>query len=135
MTWCRAVTWVLLFVLTGCASSRVVLLDTGQRHPLRHVPPTWDRSVTVDASTFEQSLARLVLDVPLSLRAPAETGLVRTSTRGTTLDTTWRATLRRDYGRWCQAHEAPRDCLSLLDGGLGFSPTDKLMVVHVSPAP
>jgi hypothetical protein len=121
----RAVSVVLLLVL-GCASPRVIRLDTGEGRPLEYVPPTWDRSVGVDKRDFEHALARLVLEVPMSLR-PSEAGLlVRASTYGATLDSTWHGVLRNHYGRWCRAHEAVGDCLSLLEDGLHFSPTDKL---------
>ncbi len=115
--------WALLLVplLVGCASTRVVRLDTGEGRPLEYVPSTSDRSVAVSEDDFEESLARLVLDMPLSLR-PADAGrLVRTSTRGATTDKVLQAALHRSYGHWCQAHESPGDCLSLLEDGLGFT--------------
>jgi hypothetical protein len=87
---------------------------------MEYVPPTTDRSITVGRDDFEQSLARLVLDLPLSLR-PADAGwLVRASAQGATTDRVLQGALRRGYGRWCRAHEAPGDCLSLLEDGLGF---------------
>ncbi|HZI09340.1 MAG TPA: Tox-REase-5 domain-containing protein [Myxococcus sp.] len=77
---------------------------------------------------FEAALARLVLELPLSLR-PAEAGwLVRASSQGRTMDAVMQGALRRDYGRWCEAHEAPGDCLSLLENGLGLDAGDRLKV-------
>jgi hypothetical protein len=106
----------------------VVLLNTGAGRPLKYESPTADRSVQVSADEFEEALQRLVLEVPLSLR-PAQAGrLVRASSHGATLDTVWRSALHRDYGRWCGAHHAPSDCLSLLEDGLGLTATDKLTV-------
>ncbi|WP_240359368.1 hypothetical protein [Pyxidicoccus trucidator] len=75
---------------------------------------------------FKESLARLVLDVPLSIRAPAAGWLVRASTHGATMDKVLQGGLRKSYGRWCLAHEGPGDCLSLLEDGLGFTSEDKL---------
>jgi hypothetical protein len=90
------------------------------------LPPTTDRSITVGRDDFEQSLARLVLDLPLSLR-PADAGwLVRASTPGATTDRVLQGALRRSYGRWCRAHEGPGDCLSLLEDGLGFDGKKRL---------
>ncbi|MFP2928203.1 hypothetical protein ACLESO_23995 [Pyxidicoccus sp. 3LG] len=124
----RAWSWALMLLLAGCASSRVVRLDTGQGAPQEYVPPTSDRSVEVDEDDFEEALGRLALEVPLSLR-PAEAGwLVRASTHGSAMDGALRSALRGDYGRWCHAHEGPGDCLSLLEDGLGFSTTDKLQL-------
>lgn len=127
MTMRWAVPLLLLF-LGGCASTRVVRLDTGEGRPLVYVPPTWDEQVEVGRDAFEDALTRLVLEVPLSLR-PAQAGrLVRASAVGPTLDRAWSLALRKDYGRWCQSHEAPVDCLSLLEEGLGFSEMDRLAV-------
>jgi hypothetical protein len=128
MTWRRAVAWVLLVALTGCASSRVVRLGMGEGRSLEYAPPSWDRSIRVEAEDFEEALARLVLHVPLTLRPVQGWELVRASSTGATLDRTWQFTLRKDYGRWCRAHEAPGDCLSLLEDGLGLSPMDRLTV-------
>jgi hypothetical protein len=62
--------WALLLIplAVGCASPRVVRLDTGNGRPVHHTPRTSGGSVEVDAEDFEKSLARLVLDVPLSFR-------------------------------------------------------------------
>jgi hypothetical protein len=113
-------------LLAGCAGTRVVRLDTGSGRPLEYVPPTPDRSVTVDKDSFEKALARLVLDLPLSLR-PADAGwLVRASAHGAATDKVLQGALRRSYGRWCRAHEGPGDCLSLLEDGLGFDSRKRL---------
>ncbi|WP_164008855.1 AHH domain-containing protein [Pyxidicoccus trucidator] len=114
------------FLGAGCASTRGVRLETGEGAPLEYVPPTWGGSVEVDEDDFEEALALLVLELPLSLR-PSEAGwLVRASTRGGMVDRALRSTLHRDYGHWCRAHEAPGDCLSLLEDGLGLGETDRL---------
>jgi hypothetical protein len=116
-----AVSLWLVWLLAGCASPRVVRLETGQGRPLEYAPASWNRAVTVDDDAFRAALARLVLEVPLSLRA----SLVRATTWAEA-DRTWQLALRKDYGRWCQAYEAPGDCLSLLEDGLGFSAVDRL---------
>lgn len=106
----RRAAWLLaLLVATGCASTRKVHLDTGHGTPLKYVPPTWNRTVPVGEDAFEEALARLVLELPLSLR-PADAGwLMRASSHGRTMDAVMQGALRRDYGRWCRAHEAPGD--------------------------
>lgn len=126
--------WALMLVplMVGCASTRVVRLDTGEGRPLEYAPPTWDASVEVDEDDFEEALGQLVLEVPLSLR-PSQAGwLVRAAAfgegYGATLDQAWQMGLRRDYGRWCRAHEGPGDCLSLLEDGLGFDAMDRLTI-------
>ncbi|NPC81198.1 hypothetical protein HPC49_23585, partial [Pyxidicoccus fallax] len=121
----RAGGWMLMLValMVGCASGRVVRLDTGQGAPLReHVPSGSSGSVEVEEGDFQEALSRLVLELPLSLREP----LVRASTRGGTMDRALQVSLRKGYGRWCQAHDGPGDCLSLLEDGLGFGSMDRL---------
>jgi hypothetical protein len=126
MTFRGAVSLWLVLLLTGCSAPRVVRLETGQGRPLEYVPPSSDRSVVVDEDAFEEALARLVLEVPLSIRASQTGWLVRTSGSFATADRVMQLALRKNYGRWCQAHEAPGDCLSLLEDGLGFTPMDRL---------
>ena len=120
--------WALLLLplMVGCASTRAVRLNTGNGQSLQYTPRTSEGSVEVDADAFEKSLARLVLDVPLSLRPPESGWLVRASARGSTVDRALRSTLHKDYGRWCRAHEGPGDCLSLLEDGLGFDDRNRL---------
>ncbi|MFP2904048.1 AHH domain-containing protein [Pyxidicoccus sp. 3LFB2] len=120
--------WALLLIplMVGCAGTRVVRLDTGNGQFVEHVTRASEGPVRVDADDFEESLARLVLDVPLSLRTSNTGWLVRASARGSTLDRALRSTLHRDYGRWCRAHEGPGDCLSLLEDGLGFDDRNRL---------
>ncbi|WP_164021522.1 AHH domain-containing protein [Pyxidicoccus trucidator] len=120
--------WALLLIalMVGCASPRVVRLETGNGQLREYTPRDSEGSVEVDAEDFEKALARLVLHLPLSLR-PSDTGwLVRASTRGSILDRALRSTLHKDYGRWCRAHEGPGDCLSLLENGLGFDDRSRL---------
>ncbi|NPC75082.1 hypothetical protein HPP05_35570 [Corallococcus exiguus] len=120
----RAGVWMLLFVLlTGCTSGPMVRLRT-ERGTRTYAPETWDRRVPVSARDFEAALARLLLEVPLTVRSPR---VVRTvAKKGAQLDLGFGFMLRDGYGRWCRAHEAPGDCLSLLEDGAGFSELDRL---------
>ncbi|RKH94185.1 restriction endonuclease fold toxin 5 domain-containing protein [Corallococcus sp. AB038B] len=120
----RAGVWMLLFVLlTGCASGPTVRLHT-ERETRTYAPVRSDRRVPVSAREFEEALARLVLEVPLTVRSPR---VVRTvAKKGAQLDLGFGFMLRDGYGRWCRAHEAPGDCLSLLEDGAGFSELDRL---------
>ncbi|WP_375755588.1 restriction endonuclease fold toxin 5 domain-containing protein [Corallococcus exercitus] len=120
----RAGVWMLLVVLlTGCAGGPTVRLRT-KRGTRTYAPVTWDRRVPVSAREFEEALARLVLDAPLTLRSPRVVRAV--ARKGAELDRGLGFMLRDRYGRWCRAHEAPGDCLSLLEDGAGFSEMDRL---------
>ncbi len=50
--------WALLLIalLVGCTSTRVVRLDTGQGPPREYVPRTSDRSVAIDAEMLSKAL-------------------------------------------------------------------------------
>ncbi|WP_233588098.1 hypothetical protein [Corallococcus sp. CA049B] len=124
MTAHRAGVWMLLFVLlTGCASGPTVRLRT-ERGTRTYAPATWDRRVPVSAREFEAALTRLVLEVPLTVRSPRVVRAV--AKKGAQLDLGLGFMLRDGYGRWCRAHEAPGDCLSLLEDGAGFGELDRL---------
>ncbi|MBN8470548.1 hypothetical protein JYJ95_28910 [Corallococcus exiguus] len=114
---------MLLVFWVGCASGPTVRLRT-ERGTRTYVPETWDRRVPVSAREFEEALTRLVLEVPLTVRAPKVVRAV--AKKGAQLDLGFGFMLRDGYGRWCRAHEASRDCLSLLEDGAGFGELDRL---------
>jgi hypothetical protein len=84
--------------------------------------------VQVTRDAFREALARLVLDVPLSIRPSAPTAHVMPASGGdgARVDSVMQQALRLDYGRWCQRHEVPGDCLSLLQDGLRLDARDRL---------
>ncbi|GMU11028.1 hypothetical protein ASNO1_72820 [Corallococcus caeni] len=113
----------MLVFWVGCASGPTVRLRT-ERETRTYVPATWDRRVPVSAREFEEALTRLVLEVPLKVRSPRVVRAV--ARKGAELDRGLGFMLRERYGRWCRAHEAPGDCLSLLEDGAGFGELDRL---------
>ncbi|WP_375742812.1 restriction endonuclease fold toxin 5 domain-containing protein [Corallococcus interemptor] len=122
--WGRAGCWLMLLVFwVGCASGPTVRLRTEQG-TRTYAPATWDRRVPVSAREFEEALTRLVLEVPLTVRAPKVVRAV--AKKGAQLDLGFGFLLRDGYGRWCRAHDASRDCLSLLEDGAGFGELDRL---------
>ncbi|GMU02681.1 hypothetical protein KH5H1_68010 [Corallococcus caeni] len=110
-------------LLTGCAGGPTVRLRT-ERGTRTYAPVSWDRRVPVSAREFEEALVRLVLDVPLTVRSPRVVRAV--ARKGAELDRGLGFMLRERYGRWCRVHEAPGDCLSLLEDGAGFNELDRL---------
>jgi hypothetical protein len=113
---------------TGCGTTRVVRLDTGQGAPLEYRPPTLNKSVKVDADQFEEALTRLVLEVPLSIRPAQQGSLVRASYPSNDADARWQRLMSKSFGGICKAGQRRADCLSLLDDAMGLSEWDKLGV-------
>ncbi|QAT85932.1 putative lipoprotein [Corallococcus coralloides] len=123
------VTLLLLVLLNACATPRVIRLDTGQGAPLEFRPSSSSNpSVKVDTEAFEEALAQLVLDVPLTLRAPQQVLLVRASHPGTRADSRWQRLMRKSFGGLCDPGQRRDHCLSLLDDGIGLGEWDKLGV-------
>jgi hypothetical protein len=125
----RLIAAVLLVALsTGCATPRVVRLDTGQGAPLEYRPPTSTQSVRVDAEAFEEALTQWVLNVPLALRSPQRGWLVRASYPSNDADSRWQRLMSKGFGGLCKPGQLREDCLSLLDDAMGLSSWDKLGV-------
>ena len=64
---------------------------------------------------FEEAQARLVLEVPLTLRASQQGWLVRASHAGNGADTRWQRLMRKSFGGFCEPSHPRDQCLSLLD--------------------
>ncbi|MBZ4418513.1 hypothetical protein [Myxococcus sp. RHSTA-1-4] len=122
------VTALLLALLNACATPPVVRLDTGRGAPLEYRPSSSRQAVKVDAEAFEEALGRLVLEVPLTLRAPQQGWLVRASHPGSSADTRWQRLMRKSFGGLCEPGQRRDSCLSLLDDGMGLGEWDKLGV-------
>ncbi|RKG49833.1 hypothetical protein D7X30_38550 [Corallococcus sp. AB011P] len=123
------VTLLLLVLLNACATPRVIRLDTGQGAPLEFRPSSSSNPpVKMDTEAFEEALAQLVLDVPLTLRAPQQILLVRASHPGTRDDSRWQRLMRKSFGGLCDPGQRRDHCLSLLDDGIGLGEWDKLGV-------
>ena len=139
--------WLFLllpFLLVGCASVRVVSLDTGGTAPVFVTPREEDDAPLADAELsndeFEEAVSVLARDVrPFShpLRearsffgVPERSGvygyeartrrvvpLGEAEARELHLLDDASAELTRAYGRWCERKRQGRDCLSLLEEG------------------
>ncbi|RKH34669.1 hypothetical protein D7Y13_21760 [Corallococcus praedator] len=135
---------LLPFLLLGCASVRVVSLDTGAAAPLVVTPREEEAAPLEDAELdddeFEAAVASLARDVrpfahPLRdawsfFEVPERSGVfgfeARTrrivplgdaETRELHLLDDASAELTRAYGRWCERKQQGRDCLALLEEG------------------
>jgi hypothetical protein len=123
-----SVAFLLLALLSGCATSRVVRLDTDQGAPLEYTPPGSDKAVRVDADAFEDALTRLVLNAPMTLRPFQQGWLQRVSYPANDGASAWQRLMGRSFGGLCKAGQRRGDCLSLLDDAMGMSEWDKLGV-------
>lgn len=117
---------LLLALLNACAAPRVVRLDTGQGTPREYRFPSSNKSVEVDADSFEEALTQLVLNAPLTLRAPQQGWLVRASYPSDGTDARWQRLMSKSFGGLCEPGQRQESCLSLLDDVLGLSEWDKL---------
>ncbi|WP_141326874.1 hypothetical protein [Myxococcus sp. AB025B] len=119
---------LLLALLGACATPRAIRLDTGQGSPLEYRPSSSSKSVKVDTDAFEEALTRLVLETPLTLRAPQQGLLVRAAHSGNSSEARWPRLMRKSFGGLCEPGQRRDNCLSLLDDGLRLSEWDKLGV-------
>ncbi len=106
---------LLSVLLVGCATPRVVRLDTGQGEPIVYLPPKGAKPVEVDEGAFRKVMTRLVLDMRFSLREETERPRVRLAS--------WDSEPQgagHDYGAWCSRQDSPGECLTLLAGGFSF---------------
>ena len=141
----REVIWlVLALTVTGCSTTRVVRLDTGNGPPQVHTPVQEDGAepVELDEEEFEESLVELARDVrpfanPLRearqlFGVPDRGGVYLYQHRGPRLipqeeekdpdgprllESYADDELTRAYGRWCERKKQPGDCLRLLAEG------------------
>lgn len=112
--------WVLplLLLLNACRPGvKTVRLEAGRGASSVITPPSHPASVRLSAEAFTRAMARLTLDVPLTVHPGQEgTGLMLASSWGPedgALHQTW----KKGYGHWCARYQASGDCLSLLEDG------------------
>lgn len=116
---------LLLVLFSGCATARVVRLDTGQGAPLEYRPPAPDKSVRVVEDEFERSLSLLALSVPLALHDPQQGWFVRASYPSDAADLRWQHLKRKGYFGLCAASLRTDRCASLLDDVSGLNEWEK----------
>ncbi|WP_238539775.1 AHH domain-containing protein [Corallococcus macrosporus] len=129
---------LLMLAGTGCATSRVVRLDTGEGRPSIYTPRADAEPVELDEDEFAEAVQKMARTAPPSPR-PRESALrlfgldvprayapvrgrlglvsIEDPRRGRLLvaeEPHGEAELASAYGRWCQRLKEPRDCLHLL---------------------
>ncbi|TQF09688.1 hypothetical protein FJV41_43310 [Myxococcus llanfairpwllgwyngyllgogerychwyrndrobwllllantysiliogogogochensis] len=144
MTLRWVVSLLLLMAVTGCATGRVVRLETGEDSFLvtpREEPDAEVSAAVLEDDEFEEALTELARDVPPSRNpmqvarerfgVPSRSGVYgyeRDSSRlipqrggdvdgPRLLEDYADEALTRAYGQWCKRKDRPGDCLRLLDEG------------------
>ncbi|AFE05158.1 putative lipoprotein [Corallococcus coralloides DSM 2259] len=139
--WLCLLLWVLL---TGCASARVVRLDTGRADPVVVTPRVEEEAPLEDAELTKGEFKKVVSELARGVRPfthplrdartlfgmPERSGvfgyearthrirpLGEAEARELHLLDDASAELTRAYGRWCERKQQGRDCLSLLEEG------------------
>ncbi|MBJ6764676.1 AHH domain-containing protein [Myxococcaceae bacterium JPH2] len=128
----RALALAALVVLTiGCATTRVVRLDTGQGKPIVYVPSETP-PVEIDEAAFSLAMTQFVLDSRLGIafRQLEQEGGRRSllaSSQGLVMGVQ-AASAPASYERICQQQHEPSVCLRLLTGGLAMGPMERRML-------
>jgi len=118
---------LVLALSTGCGPTHRVLLDTGQGSPRESTQAASHKPIPIEADAFEDSLTRIILAAPLTLRAPQQ-GWLQLASYPSQPDTRWQRLMSKSVGGYCPPGQRRDDCLSLLDDVLGLGPWDKLGV-------
>jgi hypothetical protein len=126
----RVWTVVLLMLATGCATTRVVTLDTGQGPPIIYTPAE-STPIEVDEDAFKKAVVQLVLDLKLDValrEADAEHSRSLLASVGGIADGAQGRTVPASYERICQRQSKPDNCLRLLSGGFELGVMERRML-------
>ncbi len=120
----------LLLLMSGCATTRVVHLDTGRGDSITFTPVTSD-PVGIGEGEFKRAIAQLVLDMRLDI----DFGDVELDRRrsllasfGGIVDGAQGRPFPSSYERACQRQDEPQRCLSMLAGGLQMDSSTRRML-------
>ncbi len=123
-------TVALLMLATGCATTRVVHLDTGRGQPIVYTPVK-SAPVELDEVAFEDAVAQLVLGLRLEVRneeLPQDERLSLLASASGLVDGAQGRKVPPSYARLCQQQGAPDGCMGLLAGGLTPGPMERRML-------
>ena len=108
----RAGLLLLCCPLVGCATARVVRLDTGEGTPIVYTPARRAPPVEIDQREFEKAMTALLLEMNFSL---SDEGYPQLRLASTMEEPGGR------YHRWCSQQSSPAECLGLLQGDLSLA--------------
>lgn len=121
---------VLLLIASGCATTRVVNLDTGQGPPIIYTPIESD-PVEISEEAFKSAVTQLVLDLKLNVALnESERDDPRSflASKEGIVDGAQGRTVPPSYERICQRQSEPDSCLTLLTGGFTLGVTERRML-------
>lgn len=120
----------LLVLAAGCATTRVVHLDTGQGAPIVYTPVETD-PVEISEEEFKSAVTQLVLDLKLNValnEAESDEGLSLLASSGGIVDGAQGRTVPSYYERICQRQSDPDSCLRLITGGFTLGVMERRML-------
>jgi len=120
----------LLVLATGCATTRVVHLDTGKGAPIVYTPVE-SEPVEISEEEFKNAVTQLLIDMELNVALnEAERGDSPSllASVGGIVDDAQSRTVPPLYERVCQRQSDPGDCLSLLADRFTLGPMERRMM-------
>ncbi|ATB36888.1 hypothetical protein CYFUS_002303 [Cystobacter fuscus] len=122
--------FALLLLASGCATTRIVKLDTGRETPIVYTPVESEQ-VEIDDEEFKSAVTQLVLDMELSVLLEGdeqENHRSLLATAGGVVDGVQGRTVPPSYERICQQQIDSATCLSLLAGGFTLAPKERFLM-------
>jgi len=120
----------LLMVAAGCATTRVVNLDTGKGAPIVYTPVETE-PVEISEEEFKNAVTQLVLDLKLNVAlndAERDEGRSLLASSGMIVDGAQGRTVPSSYERICQRQSDLDGCLSLITGGFTLGVMERRML-------
>jgi hypothetical protein len=120
----------LLLLVSGCASTRIVHLDTGRGEVITYIPVD-SEPVEMDEDAFKHAVAQLVLDMELDVafrEMEQEERRSLLASSGGLVDGVEAQHGPSAYDRICQRQAEPLTCMGMLAGGLTLGPMERRMM-------
>jgi hypothetical protein len=117
---------LLVSILVGCSTTRVVRLDTGQGQPIVYAPPDDAKPIQIGKDAFKQTLRQLLLQQPpLTLRPEQEDRASRVEFASSKQEPTGCQASSRSYEQFCAKQPSSEDCTWLLHGGFALDTRER----------
>ncbi|QRO02954.1 AHH domain-containing protein [Archangium violaceum] len=120
----------LLLLASGCATTRIVNLDTGQGAPSVW-QPVETKPIEIDEAEFKRAVVQLMLDLKLNViheEPEQDARLFLLASAGGVVDGAQGRTMAQSHARIGQQQSDPRARLNLLAGELTLDPTQLRMM-------